>query len=422
MARPPRNRLPARPGAIVAHLRAVALAALLTGAGWATGWAAASSPAVLAARDDLRAAREALAAARSGLHAEVTLRPRLDLLARDDPPRPRSSDFELAAGASLSWAPLRSEVLLHEARVLEAELRVVDARRDAAVAELGQRVQRARAVAAERRVEAAWQEAAGTAAARAGSAAEADAAAGAETARRRAELDLQKAALDLADARRDLRDSGGASRHDSNRDGSALDGATRAPERPDLQLPPVPETTSLRAFRAREFRSAAEVVRAERRRIGAFVPNVGLDMGYAGADASVAGGLALRHGRPHGSLEASWSGTPQERAWARFTMTLRFGSDARDAASSPEDLRREAQAALEDLTDALARKATAAREEAEARRARWRLAEARLELAREEGDEGRVDRALDVARREWLRFLRATEKALDAMEAPLQQR
>lgn len=398
------------------------------------GAALATSPDVVNAREDLRAAHEALEHSRRGLSAEMTVRPRLDLLARDDPPRPRTGDLDLRLGASLAWAPLRSGILLDEARVVEAELRLLDARREAFVGGLRSRVARARTGAAvsaaeEARRAASHEVASARHAVEEGAGTPADAAADGEAgidaaessaataeadeARRRlarADLDLREALLDLADARRDREGLGRPAEPEVG------------PERPDLRLPGIGDVRTLGAFRARELRLAAAIAREERRRLDAFMPDLSLEGGYAGADAAVSAGLALAGGRPRGRLQVAWTGTRQERAWARMSLTLRLGSDADAALTSPADLAVSARATLEELADELEAEARADLAEAASRRSHWRLAEEHLAIEREEGDSRRIARAEEVARREWLRFLRAAVAAADTLEVPLEVR
>lgn len=383
---------------------------------------------IVAARAELARLEGALQEARLGLSTEIRLRPRLTLTWRDDPPRPPGAQMALRPDASVAWSPLRSEVLLAEARVVEARLDLADAMRDAAIEALIAPVQLGVALADRAAARADLQAARNDVAAARTRRDEARAAATASPdtpelaeahveaveAHRAARLDLRDAELDLADAERELAALTPVVSPRPPAPNTAL--------RLDLHHPAAPDPTRLGAYRARSLRLAAEVARSERYRRRAFIPDVALEVGYAGSDARVEGTLGMRAGRPRAEVAGRLDGTVQERGWARITATLRFGRDGVRAATNPERLRAEAAAAQEGLASALRAEAHAAREEARARRARWRLAEDALRHARERGDGRRVARAERDAVRTWLRFVRATHGLLEAAEAPLRIR
>ncbi|MDZ7799236.1 MAG: hypothetical protein U5K81_00400 [Trueperaceae bacterium] len=384
---------------------------------------------IVAARAELARLEGALQEARLGLSAEIRLRPRLTLTWRDDPPRPLEAELAPRPDASVAWSPLRSEVLLAEARVVEARLDLADAMRDAAVEALVAPVELEAAVAERAAARADLQEARNEVAtartrrdeARAAAAAAspdapelAEAQVEADRAHRAARLDLREAELDLADAERALAELTPVAP-------SLLPAPAAAPRR-DLHHPAAPDPTRLAAYRARALRLAAEVARSERYRRRAFIPDVAMEVGYAGSDARVEGTLGMRAGRPRAEVAGSLDGTIQERGWARVTATLRFGRDGVRAATTPERLRAEAAATQEALASALRAEAHAAREEACARRARWRLAEDALRHARDGGDGRAIARAERDAVRTWLRFVRATHGLLEAVEAPVRIR
>ncbi len=358
-------------------------------------------PDVSAALAAWRAARSAWTRRRHGLEAELLLAPRVDLLARDDPPRPLEGEVRLRPRAALRWSPLRSETLLAEARLLEARAAWIAAWREALLARWTLPVERDRAAAAHDRAQERLR-AARAALDAADAAREEDA--------REAALDLREARLDLADATQELQAI------DAQARALGLDPAKSPSPRPRLASPEVPDPVTTLAYRARAARLAAEVARSERRWTDATMPLLSVEAGYAGSDASLEAGLALRHGRPHATLDAALEGTPQERAWARLAATFRLGNDvgevraARDAARDAEV---EELAAFEDRWRAEVAEAT---READATTARWRLAEERL--AAVAADDARArERALDAARRAWLRMARDHGTLLAWIEA-----
>lgn len=384
-----------------------------TPAAWPTE---ASTPvAVEDARAALREAREAARRQRAGIEAEILIAPELDLLWRDDPPRPRQEDGALRPEASLTWSPLRSEALLADARVLEAELRLLDAWRRALLARWRAPVERARADAALRAAEADVHEAEADV-----DAAEADVrdvgarrTVASDDERRDAARALEDAELDLREARLDL--------EEARRDLAALpppgDGPDAAERRVELALPATPSLRATRGYRARALRLAADVARSERRRLAAVLPDLGVEAGYAGADARIDGRLALRDGRPQARIRGVLEGTPQERAWLKAYLTLRLGDDRARATAAARAARRRELRAQAELHAAWRVEARQLRTEVEARRARWRLAEDRLAAARDRGDAQRSARAEEAARRAWLRYLDAVGKASTLFEA-----
>ena len=158
---------------------------------------------------------------------------------------------------------------------------------------------------------------------------------------------------------------------------------------------------ALPAFLALTLREAAALARSERRRVAAFLPSLGVEVGYAGSQGRLEARWALREGRQRAALEGAWRGTPQERGWAEVSASFRFGSDAREVQEtvrSAEDAMVQAQETFIEQWEA---------EVASTERAyafaleRWQLAEARVEDAR----------SLDQARRAYLRYLTALRRA-----------
>lgn len=373
--------------------------------------------AVREARTELVAAREAARRGRIAIDAEVTIGPEVELLGRDDPPRPVEASFDASPEASLSWSPLPSEGMLLEARVLEAEDRLLDAWRRAIVAAWRAPVERARGDADLREAEAELAEA-GEARRRALAAVDEarqegdpEALERAERSLRDAELDLREARIDRDEARRDARPA------DAARPGTPVGGTDASDARFAVRIPETPPFAATRRYRARALRLSAVVARSERRRVGALLPRLGVEAGYAGSDASLRADLALRDGRARGRLRGALGGTPQERGWVRAFAVVRLGNDLAGVeaalASARDDRRRTLDARSidwhRDLRDA--------RADAETRGARWRLAEDRLRAAREDGDLRRIARAEDDARRLWLLYLSAAAKTLALLEA-----
>jgi hypothetical protein len=358
----------------------------------------ADPPDVAAALAAWRAARTAWTRRRHGLEAELVFAPRADLLARDDPPRPLESEVRLRPSAALRWSPLRSETLLAEARLLEAQAAWTAAWREALLARWTLPVQRDRATAAHARAE----ERVRDARTARNTAADEDA--------READLDLREARLDLADAAHELRAIEARARD------LGLKLADGPSARPGLASPEVPDPVTTLAYRARAARLAADVARSERRWTDATMPLLAIEAGYAGSDAAVEAGLELRNGRPSATLDAALEGTPQERAWARLQATFRLGSDLGEARAA-RDAARDAE--VEELAAFEARwrsEVAEARREADAATARWRLAEERLAAVAPDDADGR-ERALDAARRAWLRMARDHGTLLAWIEA-----
>ena len=385
-------------------------------------------PEVETARDQLRAARTAERRARLGLEAEVIVAPDLDVVRRDDPPRPPRADLELRPEAKVRWAPLRSEALLARARVLEAEVELLEAWRAAILDAWRLPIERARAEAALRAARAELSEAAEAREAAASHVAEERAAraradpadrslVAAERTLRDARLDEREARLDLDEARRELAalPTATTARGDPPTDGGVPEPGTARRRR--ISLPrPAPGWTP-RDLRADALRRAADVARSERRRLGAVLPKVGVEIGYAGSDATGTAKLALEHGRPRGELGASLGGTPQERGWLEAYAAVRLGSDAPTRAADLAAVRERARTGR--VADAAAWRADLrdARAEVRTREARWRLAEARSVAAHEDGAARAVARADDRARRTYLTYLTAVGKVLDLVEA-----
>lgn len=386
--------------------------------GWPDGLAV--PDAVRAADARLAAARDALRRARLGLDADVTIAPTARLTARDDPPRPLEGRLAWRPKASLSWSPLRSEALLAEARVLEAEADRIAAWREATLAALRTPVALARledaVAAAHVGLEAARRRLANAEAALAAAdvpdestagAPSEDAAAALERRRTAAMLDVREARIEVDEARRELQQLRAATR------GVRLPSA--AERRPDLPLPALPDPTSTRAYRARALRLAADVARSERRWRKAVMPRLGLEVGYAGSDGSVAAQLELHDGRPRGKLSGEIGGTRQERGWATVSALFRLGSDLPSSLAEQAASREAERRTLDRLEATWTREATERWEDARTARARWRIAEARQATVAPDDERGRV-RALEAARRSWLRYLDALEKVTTVAE------
>lgn len=365
------------------------------------------------AEAELRLRLEARRTHRHALDVELRLAPELDLLARDDPPRPADFDAGLEAGASLSWAPLRNQRLLAEARVLEARRGVVDAWRDAGMRALAAPVEAARAehevreASRDRAHVRAEVAAAQDALAAARSAAGPDA----ESGRRQARRDLREARLDLREADLDLREA--------QRAAASWAGTARAddrPERPRFVLPD-PEPAEMLALRARALRDAAAVALAERRAIAGWLDEIELEGGYHGRAARIEGRAALDGGRPRLESELTLAGTPQERWSLTLSAALRVGQDTGPAQRALRRARRGAEEDARRRVRTWRRDGREGQAEVGALEARLDLAEDRLRLAREGADGEAVADALDDARRAWLGYLGAVEDALDHAEA-----
>lgn len=366
--------------------------------------------AVRAADERLAAARAALRRARLGLDAEVTVAPTATLTKRDDPPRPVETELAWRPKASLSWSPLRSEALLAEARVLEAEADRIAAWREATLEALRTPV----ALAQLEDALAAAELDLGDARRRRADAEAAIAAADAtdelvalDRRRAAATLDVREARIEVDEARRELLELGAATQ------GGPRHAA--AERRLDLSLPPLPEPTGTRAYRARALRLAADVARSERRWRKAVLPRLGLEVGYAGSDGSVAAELELHDGRPRGRLSGAIGGTRQERGWATASALFRLGSDLPSAVAEQAAAREDELRTLEQLEAAWTREAVARWEDARTARARWQVAEARRATVAPDDERGRV-RTLAAARRSWLRYLAALDKVTTLAE------
>jgi len=282
--------------------------------------------------------------------------------------------------------------------VLEAEAAWISAWREALSARWTLPVERDRAAAAHARAE----ERRRTARATLHAASDADA--------REAGLDLREALLDLADAAQALQGVDARAR---------VLGLAPVPgpaARPALAAPEIPDPSTTRAYRARAARLAADVARSERRWTDATMPLLAVEAGYAGSDASVEAGLALRHGRPYATVDAALEGTPQERAWARLQATFRLGSDLGEVRASRDAARAAEADELAAFEERWRAEVEEARREADAATARWRLAEDRLAAVSPDDARARA-RALDAARRAWLRMAREHDALLAWIEA-----
>ncbi len=342
-------------------------------------------------RDAVRARTRRLRAT----EAEVVVPAGVHLLKRDDPPRPADLAPSFAPEATATWSPLRSERLLAEARVLEAERAWRDAWRDALHAAWAGPVERAR-LEAER------------AEARAALAHDPDDA-------RDAALDLRIADADQAALARDAHEALAPIGAEPDWAGGGAPWPVLADvERPAFRPPAAPPPEATLHVRARLARALADLARSERRRTAALLPHVGLELGYAGRHAEVSGALALRAGRPEAGLRARARGTPQERAWVDVGATVRFGSDAGRRARDVDDARREVARVRERARRDVAADAAEARDDLEVATARWRAAERDRAAAWTAGTPD--PDALDDARRAWLRYLRAVVRDAAARE------
>lgn len=357
-------------------------------------------PNVAAAQAAWDEARTAARRTRAALDADLVLDPSLTVRKRDDPPRPADTVASWSPSASLAWSPLRSETLLAEARVLEAEIAWTDAWREALLAALTLPVEH----------DAAQEQLADADGDVAKALADRSSASGGDPARTDpgAEFDLREARLDRADASGDL--------DDVEREAAALgvplgrDGA----DRPALRVPAAPDPTTTRAYRARALRLAADVARSERRWTDGVVPALGLEIGYAGSDARVEASAELRHGRPRLRLDGSLEGTPQERGWARLSAAFRLGSDLAGLRRDVDDARLAEVEVLADLERDWHADVRGSLRAFEGDAARWRLAEDRVDAADEEADRRRAEAR---ARRAWLRMARSYGAVLEAFEA-----
>ncbi len=475
----PGTSAPPRRRACLAQRRAVRfvlrLATGCVAVGWAVATAAAPSGsdplappaawpaeaptphAVVDAATALHDRTEALRLQAEGVVAELRFRPRAHLLWRDDPPRPLDPSFDGAPEARVVWSPLASEVLLAEARVIEAEAALQDAWRDAVVDAWAAPVAAARTLAdlhaaegtlvrAEADAEAARATLRKTAreAGRpdlASVPASVDAAARdgdlpealrtARLAAVAAELDRRAAALRAREAR-DAAEPWFAYRPPGEAAEFGIGWARLAgwdpaseppPEldaeaRSELALPAPPDPRGLRAYAARTARTEAVVSRADRNRLGAVVPAASFEAGYAGTSAELSAELGVRSGRPRVELGGSLDGTVQERFWLRAGVTVRLGSDLDAAVRDAERARADQERTLRELAASLRTEAAERTFAAETAAERWRLAEERRVLARLEGTEAQRRRAEDDARRRWLQYLTAAHRAWTRTESP----
>lgn len=365
-------------------------------------WPSSLSPPlqVLDAREALASANAAWRERRLALETELVLEPQLGVMARDDPPRPAEARAQWQPSATVAWSPLRSETLLSEARVLEAEAAYAAAWREA-WSELDQApVERARAAARLAQAEHAWNETANG---------DAD-----DLERREAQLDLEEARFDLRRFEDQLEASFGSPEPFSLP-------AERRHDHPD---PRRPQVTATWRYRARALRLAADVARSERRWTAAVVPLLELEVGYAGSDAQVGAELELRGGRPTARAYASLGGTPQERGWATLSAAFRFGNDQPAVRAGLDAARLAEVRTLAELEEHWNGRALILTDELAFARERWRLEEDRLaaEAMAEAGAEAEADvsgqeRTLDRVRRAYLRFLRAYDALCTQLEA-----
>ncbi|MDR9391286.1 MAG: hypothetical protein RI554_04580 [Trueperaceae bacterium] len=352
-------------------------------------------------REAWRDAVRARARRHRATDAELVLPAGAHLLKRDDPPRPTERAPSFAPEVAATWAPLRSERLVAEARVLEAERAWRDAWRDALHAALAAPVERARLEV----------ERADARAALAG---------GDPDDARDAALDLRIAEADLVALHRDAHEalaplrSAGPDAAQGGRTPPASWPVLADVERPALTPPPAPPAAATLHVRARVARALADVARSERRRTAALLPHVGLEVGYAGRHAETSGSVELRAGRPEAEVRARARGTPRERAWVDLEASVRFGSDAGRRTRDLEDARRDLERARERATRDVGADVTEARNDLDVATARWRAAEAARAAA---WSAGRPDAgALDDARRDWLRYLREAMRDAEARE------
>lgn len=340
-------------------------------------------PSVRDARAALLAANDAWRQRRLALDAELIVEPQVGLLTRDDPPRPTETRAEWRPGATLAWSPLRSETLLAEARVVEAEAAYAASWREAWFAGHRTPVERARAEA--RLAEAAreWERL---------EEAEPD---GLE--RREARLDLEEARLELE-------------RVDS---APVLASSHRRHDHPDPQRP---EVTRTWRYRARALRLAADVARSERRWTAAVVPLLELEVGYAGSDAELGAELELRGGRPSARAYATLRGTPQERGWATLSAAFRFATDQPDVRAELDAARLAEVRTLAELEEAWNGRAEVLLADLTFARERWRLEEDRLAAGSDRTTEAQA-RAEAGVLRAYLRYLGAYDATSAHFEA-----
>lgn len=372
----------------------------------------AGTPEIAEAERQLQRLREAWAVERGGLEAELTLDPELQLLARDDPPRPAQLTPGAVAGAEVRWSPLRSQVLLAEARVLEACAGLIAARREAGYRALRAPVEAARAARALREARVDLGEARATERRLRGRAAPTDAQGREALARERlaAELDAREARLEVAERARTL--AGWRA------EAAALGADTPSPPAlPRPLLPPeaLPVADSL-TFRARALREEASVALARRRATAAVLGGVALEGAYHGSDARLQAGVELASGRPRARAALTLRGTPQERWELGLSARLRMGSDAPRAWRTLEAARADRARTLSGLRAEIVDDRREARAEVRARAARLELAGARWSAARAADDPEAADDALDRLQRAWLRWLRSVDRLLRSSE------
>jgi len=338
---------------------------------------------VFRAEDAFLTARDVLQKERSGFSADLTFKPAFSILKRDDPPRPAVTSTSVSPTGSLSWRPLRSEVLLAEARVFEAFSGWLESWRDVLVSTWIAPVRLAQAkqenFALQTRI-AALKE----------NSAEDDV---------ESLFELWEVELDQKDAL--------ITHVEAYQDALRLVGSNPREQRFPVTVKDSGSLAMLPAYRATMLRAAAVVARSERRRLAAVMPSLSLAMGLAGSRARAEAEFGFSHGRPEAFLKASLNGTPQERAWASLEASFRLGTDLGEVEQDVLDARQEVQREHDAFVAAHEEEVRGRRDAWRRADEHWRLAEDRLAWLQSKDDpsERDVEKALREVRTWWIRMV-----------------
>ena len=338
--------------------------------------------------DAWRFQSRALQHERRGVSLAVEVDIDAERLRRFDPPRPATTEGRITPQVTASWSPVADRIARETARLAELEVDLIEAWNEVILAPLANAVRRERLTSdlleAERELTALEN--------------------GAPQAGRDAvaawQLDLASARLDAQQARLGL---------------ATLPPDLPAERRVALPLPPAVQVTTLRSYRADRHRLVARVLRAERRYRDETVGGWLVGWGHAGSDGRLETEVGFDAGRPSVTAGASVVGSDRERSWVGLRGSVAFSLDGRrrldERAAARADLARFDAREAELRQDAQALDLEQARLSLED----WRIAEARFRHARSDGanNAGQLE---DRARRAWLRHVRDTQRAWDAVE------